>query len=313
VLLELLGLGKRRSRDPQRHDSISLDCFFEQHYLQFARKNKKTHRADELTYYKHISPALGAYSLSELTTKVLSDWVDGHKELPLRETTVNKHIFLLNRLIGLAVTWGFLEPSRTTGQKVARIATPPPPQRALDVPSVRRLMQCARRDPLPVMQFFIELLVLTGARKGELLNARWRDIDQGDAVLHVGVSKNGRARRIVLSSRATLVLDRLADFSEQIGLEVQPSRYLFPNPDTGRPYRNIDAAWFRIRGAAGLSEVRLHDLRHTYASILVNEGVSIYDIQNLLGHGSVQITQRYAKLDVEKLRSSADIVGAMLG
>lgn len=291
---------------------ISLDEFFERHYIDFAASQKKSARSDLLNYRKHISPCLGSMPLNELTTRITNEWLKEHREKALKETTVNKHVFLLNRLIGLAVSWGFIDPSRTVGQRLPRIPTPEPPQRHVEPAVIKTLISCARRDALPVMQYFISLLSLTGARKSEWLHARWRDISEDGSVLNVAVSKNGRPRIVALSRRATHVLEKLRNFNETSGLETLPSSFLFANPRTGRPYRNIDASWFRIRDAAGLPNLRLHDLRHSYATMLINNDVSIYDVQQLLGHKSIQVTQRYAKVDLARLTRGAEVVGALL-
>jgi site-specific recombinase XerD len=82
---------------------------------------------------------------------------------------------------------------------------------------------------------------------------------------------------------------------------------VFGNLKTGRPYQNLYRSWNKARCAAGLRDFRLHDLRHSFASILVNNGVSIYEVQNLLGHASINTTKRYAHLAPETLRKSAQI------
>jgi len=87
------------------------------------------------------------------------------------------------------------------------------------------------------------------------------------------------------------------------------TEYIFPNNKTGKPYQCIFYSWNLARRRAMLTEVRIHDLRHSFASALVNCGVPIYDVQHLLGHSSVKTTQRYAHLDNRKLKESAKQAG----
>jgi integrase len=91
------------------------------------------------------------------------------------------------------------------------------------------------------------------------------------------------------------------------------SRYVFPNPDTGKPYVTIFYAWNTARQCAGLPDVRIHDLRHSFASILINSGRSLYEVQHLLGHTQSKTTERYAHLQRETLLKAANVVATLVG
>ena len=87
------------------------------------------------------------------------------------------------------------------------------------------------------------------------------------------------------------------------------SRWLFPNLDTGKPYTQIYYSWNTARKQAGLADVRMHDLRHSFASFLVNSGRSLYEVQKLLGHANISTTERYAHLANETLTCAANAAG----
>src|SRR5262249_12124220 len=93
---------------------------------------------------------------------------------------------------------------------------------------------------------------------------------------------------------------------------IQNNPYVFPSPITGRPCESLHFPWHRIRTRAGLADVRLHDLRHSFASTLVNEDVSLYRVQRLLGHVNAKATQRYAHLSNEVLTDAAEKMGAIV-
>ena len=83
-------------------------------------------------------------------------------------------------------------------------------------------------------------------------------------------------------------------------------------PSLANPTPALTHAWFMVRDSAGLSDVRIHDLRHTFASLLVNKGVSLYEVQTLLGHSSPQMTQRYAHLAPDLLHSRTELVSSII-
>ncbi len=104
--------------------------------------------------------------------------------------------------------------------------------------------------------------------------------------------------------------EALALLQEQERLEGNP--YVFPGKVAGQPLINPTKAFKRILGAAGIDNLRIHDLRHSFASLAVNAGATLYQVQHLLGHASAQTTQRYAHLADSALREASGTVGAMV-
>jgi site-specific recombinase XerD len=97
-----------------------------------------------------------------------------------------------------------------------------------------------------------------------------------------------------------------------LGLSIARDSWVFANPCTGQPYTSSHIAFFKARDSAGLSSVRMHDLRHTYASLLINNGASIYEVQQLLGHYNISMTERYVLLFPNTLQDRVDIVAESL-
>jgi integrase len=154
----------------------------------------------------------------------------------------------------------------------------------------------------------IRALALTGARVGEILSLRWQEVDFERSCLRLSDSKTG-AKVIPLGAAATEVI---AAQERRAGTD-----HVFPGAHGG-PLGSIGKVWRQVRSAAGLTEVRLHDLRHSFASSIVNNGGSLPVIGALLGHRSTQTTARYAHLADDPLRAVADraasrIAAAMKG
>ncbi len=156
-----------------------------------------------------------------------------------------------------------------------------------------------------MLQFIVPMLILTGARKREVLDAKWQDFDFTRRIWRIPMSKSGKARHVPLSDGAMTLLAAMA---RKPGCD-----WAFANSDTGKPYVSVFCAWDNARKKAGLADVRLHDLRHSFASLLINSGRTLYEVQHILGHTQVKTTQRYAHLSQDTLLAAANTATAAVG
>ena len=146
----------------------------------------------------------------------------------------------------------------------------------------------------------IRLLLLTGGRRGEILGLRWPHVDFEQRYLRLPDSKTG-AKVVYLNPPALEALARLP--------HVEGNPYVFPGKAERTPLGGIDKVWFRVRALAGLEGVRLHDLRHSFASMGVAGGLSLPIIGALLGHKHPATTGRYAHLSADPVRAANDVIG----
>ena len=176
-------------------------------------------------------------------------------------------------------------------------------ERFLSTAEIRRLGKVLARHKAsrPQAAAIIRLLLLTGCRKGEIVTLEWRDYREGKLFLRD--SKSG-PRTVWLSSAAREVLDSLP----------RSAVWVFPSPQTDSclTTKALDQAWQRIRAEADLCDVRLHDLRHTYASMALAQGETVLTIGRLLGHRDPATTLKYTHLADAMVREAADTVGAVL-
>lgn len=162
----------------------------------------------------------------------------------------------------------------------------------------------ATRDLVsPTVVAAIRLLVFTGARMSEVLTLTWGMVDADRAMLRLPDSKTG-AKSIYLNAPALAVLAALPR------LEGNP--HVLPGQKDGAPLVNLEKPWRILRARAGLDDVRLHDLRHSFASVAAGLGQSLPMIGRLLGHTQAATTQRYAHLASDPVRQAADAVGARI-
>ena len=146
----------------------------------------------------------------------------------------------------------------------------------------------------------IRLLMLTGCRRNEILTLRWEHVDLDAAEIHLADRKTG-ARTVHLSQSAARVLAALP--------RTPGNPWVIPGNKPGRHMTDIDAAWETIRARAGLHDVRIHDIRHSFASRALALGEGLPMIGKLLGHTQVQTTARYAHLACDTVKASAARIG----
>jgi integrase len=149
-------------------------------------------------------------------------------------------------------------------------------------------------------------LLSTGARLNEALQARWDQLDREKRLWRIPASnsKSRRVRSVPLNDFALDILNELETEGEY--------EHLFVNRATGKPFVEIHRVWVRIKTAARLPHIRLHDLRHQYASMLVNSGRTLYEVQQILGHSNPIVTQRYAHLSTKTLQDAANSASDMI-
>jgi integrase len=262
-------------------------------FREMAEKYMGSHEKTRDFYtLKQILPAFGHLTLHEITTDLVSDY-RSERLKSVKPATVYQELSLMRRMFNVARRewkWTRDNPvadlSFAVGNRNAR-------ERWLTGEDEQRLLECAT-NPAWLRSLLIFALH-TGMRKGEILNLRWKDVNFISRIVTVLKSKNGEKRSVPMSKTlySTLQEIKVRDISGRV----------FPISD-----RSLREAFKAALEKAGITDFRIHDLRHTFATRLVQNGVDLYKVKELLGHKTLAMTMRYAHHYPESLRSSVEVL-----
>ncbi len=267
---------------------------------------------------KTIRPRLGNVQIVRLTAKHLDDLYRDLKSDGKSPKTIRNYHAIIAAALHQAVRWGWVRSNVAEMAKAPRLR-----HRRVVAPSVeqvRKVIEMAEeRDPrqAPLMM----LAALTGMRRGELCALRWSDVDLDRGVLEVRRSlvvvpggleekapKTDRTRKIALDPVGVALLmhhrTRVRGWAAAARVEIAQDAFVFsPFVEARSPFRpdNVTSFFIRVRDAAGAKSVRLHDLRHFTATLMVENGADIRYVQEMLGHRDLNSTQVYTRVAPERL------------
>jgi integrase len=227
----------------------------------------------------------------------------------------NRVVAVLSKMFALAIKWEMRSDNPAIG--VER-APEEKRQRFLSPAEIVRLSEALAAHPEAGSANAVRLLLLTGARRGEVLSATWDQFDLGNGVWSKppASTKQKRDHRIPLSAPAMQLLSGMKAEADQENARrerdgLPPIEHVFPGVN-GQSLGDVKHFWAAVCKKADLQGVRVHDLRHTYASILASSGLSLPIIGALLGHTQASTTQRYAHLMDDPLRAATERAGAVI-
>jgi len=333
-----LGTDPMGERQTQREAPTVLEMWERYTRENLPKKAERSQADERMMWEKIILPRFGKMKVVAISY----DDVDAlHRDITeIRGTPVraNRTVEVLRRAFNLSIRWKWRDDNPASG--VSRNEEEKR-NRFLNKVEIAALARALNEHGEPMSANAIKLLMLTGARRGEVLGATWEmfDLENGVWTKPSAHTKQRKLHRVPLSGPA---IQLLFDLKESGRLKAEaagerPSPYVFPGA-TGKPLTDVKRTWVSVCRKAGLGSevplidakgkpmmdrkgtpktefqpnVRIHDIRHSFASILVSAGASLPLIGQMLGHTQVQTTQRYAHLFDDPLRKAAETVGAFM-
>jgi integrase len=253
---------------------------------------------------RFILPTLGQLTVTGITR---ADVAKFHRDLRHIPYQANRCLEVVSKMFSLAEMWG-LCPDGTKPRKHIRKYPEEKRERFLSAAELHRIGEVLREMEAEGIELHsailaARLLILTGCRLNEIMTLQWPHIDLAECVLRLPDSKSG-AKVVHLAQPA---VELLRDAQRKEG-----NPWVIFGTLPGKRLSDLQPFWQRVRARAGVKDVRIHDLRHTYASTAVASGQGLPMIGKLLGHTQVQTTARYAHLAAEPVRMAADSVATTL-
>lgn len=289
--------------------------FVAERYIPFIKTDKRSFDTDISLLKNHLLPEFGSFRLNAITRNQLETYKLEKAEF-YAPGTVNRHLVLIRYILNLAIEWETTGIEKNPAEKMKMLPTNNEKNCILSDEDMRKIIALSKDSQNKSLFAIIVMLGYTGGRKREVLDARWEHIDLENNTLLVPKAKSGKPRQIPLNDVTKKLLVSLPTFGTG-------EEFVFPNPKTGKPFTSVYYGWDAIRTKAGLGHVRMHDLRHNFASWLVMSGETLYTVQHILGHADPKTTQRYAhlsnghlvsasnKLQQSLAGSAADILGSL--
>lgn len=291
-----------RGDDPKQSrvdkmNMITFGEFTEKHYLPHA---KATVRRPDVIISRLNTGALPHFkekALDCITTRDTQQFLAKMRER-VSPTTCNHHLIVIKAMLNLAVKWEMIEKNPAVGIK--KMQQPTGRDRYMSQEEVKRFLEALGESGNVPVASGLRMLLFTGLRCQEVFKLKWDDVDMESKSVHLRLTKSGKSRRVYLSAMAW------AEIVLMKGLRRNKHPYVFPGKFANEPVSQPRRTFLEATSKAKINDLRVHDLRHTFASHVIQAGASLFEVQKMLGHSTSQMTMRYAHLADTELRSRVD-------
>jgi integrase len=275
-------------REPGRKRAAFRD-FAEEYLEDYAKPTKKSWKADKIRLDK-LKKHFKEMDLRQITPMEIERFRSSQLTLGREKSTTNRYVALLKRMFNLAIEEGYMETNPARKVKMFSEADNLK-ERILTEEEERRLVESCCDHMRDIVTFALN----TGMRLGEILNLKWPNVDMRTGFIKVEFTKSGKTRFVPMNETLRAMLSRPRKRGEE---------YVFTNPDSKDRFKETKRSFKTGCRKAKIEGLRFHDLRHTFASRLIANGVDVGTVRKLLGHSTLLITQRYIHTDEQTMRQA---------
>ncbi|MCX5867520.1 MAG: site-specific integrase [Proteobacteria bacterium] len=274
-------------------------------YLAYSKENKRAWKRD-LTSLNHLKPFLGKKRLDQINPFDIEQYKqERKKEVSRRKKapapgSINRELALLKNIFNKAIQWGKAGTNPLKGVKFLK--EPEGRIRYLTEEEMTKLLTACQ--PNQKLHLIVFIALNTGMRKSEILKLKWDQIDWTRKAIVLTETKSGRRRDIYMGDFLT---EKIREFRVNEG----NGEYVFTGK-LGKPFSNVRKSFEGVLKEVGIQDFKFHDLRHTFASHLVMEGIDLVTVKELLGHRSFNMTLRYSHLSPDHKKSAIERMSAKL-
>lgn len=280
---------------PKQEKQLSFKDFIE----QFKREHYPYLRKKTIEMYDgNLKKMQNLYTqnIKNITAEMILSCVDTQKPI-----SYNRYLACIKKLFNFAIEHDLLD--KNPAQKLKKFREEKR-EVYLSKEEVERLFTALNQSEHKIQACLIKLIIFTGSRSGEVKSICWSEVDleKGVWMRHASKVKGKKTVSVPFNQMALAVLKEMQD-SRQEGVD-----YIFINPKTRKPFESNKTFWKTLCKKLNLKNVRIHDLRHTFASLLINNNINLEIVSKLLGHSDVKITQRYAHLNTNSLQTATNMI-----
>ncbi len=284
-------LDERLGYKKPKQSDIAFDQFAREFIEIYSKQNKKSWKRDEVSL-KSLNPFFKGKTIQDIGSELVERY-KARRKTQVSPSTVNRELALLKTMFNKAVEWGRLESSPL--KNVKKFKENNGRERILTDEETKRLIGIANGH----LKSILIIALNTGMRRGEILSLSWENVNLSKRCIHIEDSKSGKSRNVPMNS---LVVETLSVIP-------QDSEFVFFNPMTGKPIKDVKTTFKKTCEKAKIKELRFHDLRHTSATKMIEIGVDLVTVSKILGHSSIQMTMRYAHPTPENMQRAVDKLG----